>query len=589
MESPIEEIKKKVDIITFLNSYISLKKSGRNYKALCPFHQEKTPSFVVSPDRQIWHCFGACQEGGDVIKFLMKWENITFIEALRELAGKSGVKLTNIQFEDKFWKKKERLISINLLAKEFFEFIFYKTRFGDNAKAYLKKRNLDPKIIKKFNIGYAPSSWDSLLKFLKRKKYSKDEIMESGLVVKSERGSIYDRFRGRIIFPIMDARDNIIGFSGRLLGDTKNEAKYINTPETLLYHKRETLYGINLAKEAIKKENNIFIVEGELDVISPFQLGIENIVAIKGSAVTREQLMFLKRYTTRITLALDSDLAGEEAMKKGIEEAENLEFDIKVVHFDFAKDPDEAVRNDPIKFKEAIKDPIPFYDFIINLSQKRNPRSDPYSKKKIAEDVVIFIEKIKNPIVRSHYIKKLALILEVTENSIEALIRDMRRKKLQRFTVSSIKKSRSEIVREIIIQKYLLSIIFQNEDPFQKAAKIFEIFKTEDLNIPAYQKICQFLFRYKEKNDEFHLTNFVNLLPAELKSVFDEIYLFASSDSDAKNEKIEKLVYEAKRYSLKRRISELLSSENKDETETRNNLIVVNKELTYVEKMIVSL
>ncbi len=286
MEDVIAEIKKKIDIISFIGSFISVKKSGRNYKALCPFHQEKTPSFVISPDRQIWHCFGACQDGGDIIRFLMKWENITFIEALRELAEKAGVKLAKVNLEDKTWKKKERLLSINFLASEFFEYILQKTSIGEKAQSYLKKRKLDPRISKKFQLGYAPASWDSLLNFLKKKKFSEYEIVESGLMVKSERGRIYDRFRGRLIFPIKDARENVIGFSGRTLDENVKEAKYINTPETPLYHKRETLFGINVAKEAIKNEKNVMIVEGEFDVISPFQQGIENIVAIKGSALT---------------------------------------------------------------------------------------------------------------------------------------------------------------------------------------------------------------------------------------------------------------------------------------------------------------
>src|SRR3989338_2671402 len=287
MESVIEEIKKKIDIVALINSFIPIKKTGRNYKGLCPFHQEKSPSFVVSPDRQIWHCFGACQEGGDVIKFLMKWENITFIEALRELAEKAGVKLVKVNFEDKQWRKKEQIIGINTLATEFFEYILHKTKFGKKASEYLKHRCLDEKIIKKFQLGYAPSSWDSLLKFLKKKKYSEYEIFDSGLLVRSDRGSLYDRFRGRLTFPIKDARGNVIGFSGRTLEETAKEAKYINTPETFLYHKRETLYGINLAKESVKKENNIILVEGEFDVILPHKLGIENIAAIKGSALTR--------------------------------------------------------------------------------------------------------------------------------------------------------------------------------------------------------------------------------------------------------------------------------------------------------------
>ena len=589
MESTIEEIKKKIDIVAFISSFIPVKKSGRNYKSLCPFHQERTPSFVISPDRQIWHCFGACQEGGDVIKFLMKWENITFIEALRELADKAGVKLRKVEFEDKLWQKKERFIGINTLAAEFFEYILHKTQFGGNARQYLKQRTLDAKISKKFQLGYAPLSWDSLFNFLKKKKYDRNEIFESGLLVKGESGNYYDRFRGRLMFPIKEARGNVIGFSGRILEESAKEAKYINTPETFLYHKRETLYGINLAKESVKKENNIYLVEGEFDVILPHKLGIENIAAIKGSALTREQLIFLKRFTNKITLAFDSDTAGEEAMRKGIEEAESLDFAVFIVTFDFAKDPDEAVRKDPLKFKKVIKNSVPFYDFIIELSQRKYSVHDAYGKKQIAEDVAGFIEKAKNPIVQSHYVKKIAAILDVTEASIEALMRSMRKKRTQRFNLPVEKKSVSEMIREIIIQKYILSVVFQSEDPYRRTEDIFKILNIEDFSIPAYQKICKLFFKYKEKQKKFSLNDFIQMLPQELRSVFDELYLFASTEIEVKNEKIEKLVYEAKRYSLKREITKFLATDISDEKKTKENLKLINQELSRVEKKIVTL
>ncbi len=588
MESAIDEIKKKIDIVSYIGSFIAIKRAGRNYKALCPFHQEKTPSFVISSDRQIWHCFGACQEGGDIIKFLMKWENITFIEALRDLADRAGVRLKRIDLEDKIWKRKERLMNINILASEYYDYILHKTKFGEKALGYLKNRGIDLKIIKKFQLGYAPSSWESLFNFLKRKKYLEQELFDTGLFVRGNRGTLYDRFRARIIFPIKDPRGNTIGFSGRLLDNKIKEAKYVNTPETPLYHKRETLFGINLAKEAIKKENNIFLVEGEFDVISPFQAGIENIVAIKGSAVTKEQLMFLKRYTNRITMSLDSDLAGEEAMKRGIEEAENLEFDINIVTFDFAKDPDEAVRTDLVKFKKTLKKPIPFYDFIIDLTLKNNPGKDAFSKKRIADDVIVFIEKIQNPIVQSHYIKKLAAIVDVSESSVERLIKQYRFKKRQPKIFQS-KKQVTEEVREIMIQKYLLSILFQNENPYSLAEKIFKIFDLDDFSVPSYKKICQSFLAFKEKNKKFNLEEFVRILSPELQSVFDEIYLFASSIVNEKNEKIEKIVYEAKRYSLKRKISKLMLLENFDEKGLKDNIKLISKQLSTVEKMMLTL
>lgn len=606
MDSPVDEIKQKIEIIDFIGSFITLRKSGRNFKALCPFHQEKTPSFVVSPERQIWHCFGACQEGGDIFKFLMKWENITFFEALRELAEKAGVKLKKISFEDKTWQKKERLISMNILTEEYFQYLLFKTDYGKKAREYLTSRLINNSTAKKFQLGYAPQSWDSLLKFLKKKKFIEEELLEGGLVVKGERGSLYDRFRGRLIFPIKDVRGNIIGFSGRALEDQDNSAKYINTPETPIYHKKETLFGIDLAREAIKKEKNAILVEGEFDVISPYQSGFEHFVAIKGSAVTKEQLMLLKRYTNRITLALDADAAGEEAVKRGIEEAENLDLEIGIVSFNFAKDPDEAVNKDINRFKKIIKKPVPMYDFIIDISQKKYPEDDSFSKKMFADDVVPYIERIRNPIAQSYYVKKIARLLNVSENSVEILIKRIKQKSKSKQVFKLSQKKSNEGIRELTVQKYLLSLIFQSKNPHKIADKIFKIISPEDFFIPAFQKITKIFINNQAKSTtEFSAKKFINQLDKELQPVFDELYLFASSDADLilnevrdseskvqqafDEQKIERLVYEIKKLSLKRKITNLLCSGNSIYTESEQELKKFNRELKEVEKKLVAL
>ncbi len=589
MDNTVDEIKKRIDIVEFIGNFTTLKKAGKNFKANCPFHNEKTPSFIVSPDRQIWHCFGACQEGGDVIKFLMKWENITFFEALKELAEKTGVKIKRINFEDKVWKNKERLINMNFLAAEFFQYILNKTSYGKKALEYLEARKIHPKIAKKFQLGYAPQSWNSLSQFLSRKKYQIREMLEGGLIVRSDKGSYYDRFRGRLIFPIKDVRGNVIGFSGRVLENKKEEAKYINTPETPIYHKRETLYGIDLAKEAIKKTNNVFLVEGELDMISPYQYGFENFVAIKGSAVTKEQLMLIKRYANRITFTLDSDEAGIEAIKRGIEEAENLDFEIGIVGFDYAKDPDEAVNKDLDKFKKLINQPVPVYDFLMNISQKKYPVEDPFNKKKIGEELIPFIGRIKNPIVQSYYIKKLAKFLNVSETSIETMIKREKLKKKRTIFFKTTNK-KSSLPREQIIQKYLLSLICQSEDPYAMTDQIAKILQPSDFSVVSYQKIYQFLLESKNyMPDKFIIGNFIDNLPSELRAVFDEIYLFASSELGLEKEKVEKLAYEISKYSLKRKINLILSKNNESQSDIKDQLVQLNRKLKEVEKMLAKL
>ena len=588
MENQVDEIKKKIDIIEFIGSFITLKKVGRNFKANCPFHQEKTPSFIVSPERQIWHCFGSCGDGGDIIKFLMKWENITFIEALKELAQKAGVSLKNINYEDRIWKKKERFLTMNSQATEFFEYILNKTKFGKKGLEYLTGRDIKAPIIKKFQLGYSPSSWDSLRLFLKKKNYSDEEMSENGLLVKNSRNQYYDRFRGRLMFPLKDARGNIVGFSGRILETESKEAKYINTPETPIYHKRETLFGIDLAREAIKTEKNVFIVEGEFDMITPYIHGFSNFVAIKGAAITTEQLMLLKRYTDKITLDLDTDEAGEEAMKRGIVEAEKMDFNIQVVKIDFAKDPDEAVRKDLNAFKKAIEKPIPVYDFIINSAVKKYPEDTPFNKKKIGDEVIPYIERIVNPIVKSHYVKKLARLLNVEEEGVTNLISKIKRKIEQKASYKPNINSKTKEERYLIIEKYLLSLIFQSDDIEKMSALIFSIIKPEDFSLPVYQKICQNFFDKNEKGKKFDVNYFVNSLPAEIRPVFDEIYLFDSNDDNLSKENIEKLMFELKRFSLKSQIKKVL--EEKTESQEKNKeLVAITTSLKEVEKKLLSL
>jgi DNA primase len=590
MENQIEEIKRKIDIVEFIGGFITLKKAGRNFKAVCPFHQEKSPSFVISPERGIWHCFGACGEGGDVIKFLMKWENITFIEALKELAKKTGVKLTlnKISFEDKIWQKKERFIGMNQLASEFFHYILKKTDFGKKASSYLKTRLLNQPIIDKFELGYSPSSWDSLKLFLKKKKYEEEEMFENGLLIRSERGSYYDRFRGRLMFPLKDSRGNVLGFSGRILsGETEKEAKYVNTPETPIYHKRECLFGINLALEEIKKQKNVYIVEGELDMITPFQHGYSNFVAVKGTALTTEQLKLLKRYTDKITLMMDADVAGIESIKRGIAEAEKFDFEIRVVTIDFAKDPDEAINKDLDKFKKSIVKPVPIYDFLISSAQKKYPEESAFAKKKIGEDVIPVIEKISNPIVKTFYVKKLANILEVSENTVENLISQLKIKKKQ-LSLNKIKYSKPvEDIRELTIDKYVLSIVFQSEDPSKTYRSVFEILKPEYFLHPSFEKISRLFFEEIGKKGKVDISHFGQELPDELRPIFDEIFLFASADHNLANESLDRLVNEIKKYYLKREIKKILSEE--ESPENKKQLKKISENLKEVEKTLISL
>lgn len=544
MNDTVTRIKDALDIVDYIGRIVPLKKTGRNFKANCPFHEEKTPSFIVSPDRQIWRCFGSCGEGGDIISFVMKWEGLTFFEALKELSTLSGIPLDTVQFEDKQWKQKESVYSINQHAGKYFSYLLQQNEFGESAKAYLERRGINMKIMQKFSLGYAPSSWDSLRNYLRKKGFSDNAMLDAGLCVKSQSGRVYDRFRNRIMFPIFDARENLIGFSGRLLKEDAKSPKYINTPETSVYHKRLSLFGIQFAKDAIRKEDNVYVVEGEFDMIIPFQMGVSNIVAIKGSALTKEQLHILKRYTKTITLALDSDSAGEEAIKRGVKEAEKLDFDIQIVQFSKGKDPDEAARNDFVTFKKELQNPHPLYDYLIDRVCAKYPNNTSLDKKRIGEEIAEYLKDIRNPIVKSHYTKKLASLLNVSMGSVHSVIQEKAKKKM----VSSNPKIESKQTgnRFELIQKYFLSYLLQQEDPKKYLLAIEKFLHNDDLTIPSYQQIFSLFVQYlkNHKKKSYSYKEFVQTVPNELVSVSDEIFLFISSYTELTDVNFAHILYD---------------------------------------------
>ncbi|MCJ7829471.1 DNA primase, partial [Patescibacteria group bacterium] len=367
----LEEIKSKIDIVELINSYVPLKKTGRNFKALCPFHSEATPSFIVSPERQIWHCFGACSEGGDVFKFLMKIENIDFGEAVKELAKRAGVQLTQFK-PSEGEREKQVLYEINHLTTEYYHFLLVNHSIGKKALDYILGRGISKSSIELFKIGFAPEGWRSLHHFLVGKKhYQVQSLEKAGLAIKASGGSYYDRFRARIIFPLKDRRGNICGFAGRVLDPQAKEAKYVNTPETLVYYKSELLYGLSEAKEEIKKKDEVILVEGELDAISSHQAGVKNVVAIKGSALTTSQIQLISRFTKNMTFALDQDIAGDQAARRGIELADEQGLMIKVVKAKGGKDPDEIAQKNPQLWLKMVEEAIPVYDYLIDSALNR--------------------------------------------------------------------------------------------------------------------------------------------------------------------------------------------------------------------------
>ncbi len=417
----LEEIKSRTDIVTLISAYTPLTKSGRNYKGLCPFHNEKTPSFMVSPDLQIFKCFG-CQKGGDVFNFIQEAEGIEFVDAAVYLAEKAGVKIELKKGSPQNKDRKDLIKEINHRASEFYHFILTKHPLGKDALEYIKvKRGLSDEMLKAFNIGYAPNSWRSLSDYLQKKNYRIDDVVASGLSITKDGGGVYDRFRGRITFPINDVTGSTIGFSARALGD--ESPKYLNTPETEVFHKGKVLYGIEKAKVFIKRMGLAVLVEGQMDVVSAHMAGFGNVVASGGTALTLDHLEILKKLTKDIAFCFDTDFAGFEATSRAIELAESVGLNVKVVVIPKPfKDLDECVRADKEVFAQALEQAGSIYDFYLLSAFTRNNVFDPLGKKKIVDFLAPLLAKIKNPVLKEHYIKKVAVELNTSESSIYGLV-----------------------------------------------------------------------------------------------------------------------------------------------------------------------
>jgi len=419
MLSPIDEIKSRLDIVEVIGSYIKLKKTGANYRALCPFHSEKNPSFFVSPARQIWHCFG-CSKGGDIFGFIKEIEGVEFGDALRILAQRAGVELKPRSPEwQKFKTERQRLYEICELATKFFEKQLEGSSLGKETKKYLLGRGIKEESIKKWRIGYSPDTWSGLSDFLVSQDYKNEEIEKAGLSLKNEQGSYYDRFRGRIIFPIFDLNSQVIGFGGRIFQKSDEVAKYINTPNTLLYDKSRILYGLDKAKVEIRKKDFCLLVEGYTDVILAHQAGFENTASVSGTALTPYQLVILKRYSENLFLSFDMDIAGDSATKRGIDLAQLRGFNLKIITLPKDEDPADVISKNPKEFEKLVNNSLSILDFYFQNAFSQFDKARPEGKREISKILLPVIKRIPNKIEQSFWVSRLAKNLEVKEENVE--------------------------------------------------------------------------------------------------------------------------------------------------------------------------
>jgi DNA primase len=427
VESQIEEIKNRLNVVDVVGSYIKLTKTGANYRGVCPFHSEKKPSFFVSPARQMWKCFG-CGAGSSIFDFVMKIEGVEFGDALKILAQKAGIELKRENPELR--TERQRLYEICDLACSFFEKQLGNSAWGREAKEYLLKRGIKEETIKKWRLGYSPDTWQSLSDFLVGRGYKREEIVKAGLAVQSEKGNNpYDRFRGRIIFPIFDLNSQVIGFGARIFKDADNKetAKYINTPQTLLYDKSNVLYGINNAKLAIRKNNQCVLTEGYTDAIMAHQAGFDNTVAVSGTALTPRHLNLLKRYSDNLLLAFDMDLAGNTATKRGINLAESAGFNLKVIDaYSGAKDPAEIILENPENWRDSLAKARAIMDYYFDSAFSAFDKNTPQGKKEIGRMILPAIKRLQNKIEQSHWVQKLTQKLGVKEDAVLEELKNIR-------------------------------------------------------------------------------------------------------------------------------------------------------------------
>lgn len=530
--SQVEEIKSKIDIVDLIRDYLKIKAVGVNFQALCPFHNEKSPSFVISPEKQIWHCFG-CGKGGDIFSFVMEKESLNFPEALRLLANKAGVVLQHENNEIR--EEKNRVLDILDLSVKYYQYLL-KSDQAQGLRDYLQERALSPEQIESWAIGYSQNSWDSLYKFLKARplqgeKYSDEEILAAGLIIKKERGSgYYDRFRDRIMFPIWDANGNVVAFTARinpLKAQTEKTGKYINSPQTKVFDKSRVLFALNRAKSEIRAKDLAVVVEGQMDAIACHNNNIKNVVASSGTALTTEQVALIKRYTNKVALVFDMDSAGQMAVDRGVRECLAQGMEVKIITLPSGKDPDESLKNNPGElergvemagltnrnfesyYKKPIEDAKSILEYYFERSSAGLDLTKIENKTKVRDKMFEILVMVKDRSEQGYWLKKISDDLDFPEIDFreEFFRRYPRGEEVKNNIInqgggSSLVKPESKN-REERLSESFLSIVIKNPDLFSYASNNLspEILFPENLSIFYKQLI---IYYNKNKKIDYH-------------------------------------------------------------------------------------
>ncbi|MBR4874742.1 MAG: DNA primase [Clostridia bacterium] len=538
LQSSIDEVLRRSDIVDIVSTYVNLKRNGTDFVGLCPFHREKTPSFHISADRQLYYCFG-CGSGGNLVDFVMKAENLDFVDSIKFLADRAGVTLEEEVYSPEIQKKhdlRERILKMNKLSAKHFVSNLSKED-AEKARSYAKNRGLSREIITAYGIGFAPDSWSDLTSFLNEHGFKNDEIVAAGLAVKNEKGRVYDKFRNRLMFPIIDVRGNVIAFGGRALGE--DAAKYMNSPETPVFHKGDNVFGLNVAK-GYGLTDGLILVEGYMDAVSLHVHGFPNAVAGLGTALTDSQASLLKRYASVVYVCYDSDAAGTKAAEKAIDVLSASGVKIKVLSYSGAKDPDEFLRKKGVEsFKEVISKALSPTEYRILNVRKNYNLVELSEKAEFLEKAAEILALNQNAVEREIYIKRISQETDISVESITAQVNKIiynknrkdyktRERKIQREWQTQESKTNAVISREKAppnavykSERMLLNLMFFNQNAYRIAKAEIE---PHELSSEAHKTLFDAILKFREENSEVNAPLFLASLPDNLKSVAADVF-----------------------------------------------------------------
>ncbi len=544
----VEKVKEAINIVDVIGNYVELKNAGSNYKGLCPFHNEKTPSFMVNPNLQIYKCFG-CSRGGDVFNFLMEIERLDFPEALKKAADSVGIQLKeNIRPRNKKEEElKERILKANDLSSKFYNHILKTHKAGKPGRDYAMKRGIGADEIEKFRVGFAPKNKQNLKNFLNSRGFEDKELIDFGLLI-DRNGTVIDKFRNRLLQPIFNEKGEVVGFSGRYIEKSDYAPKYLNSPETPVYKKQELLYGLFQAKESLRKEKFLILVEGNIDIISSHRVGVENIVAPLGTAFTIGQARKIKRFADEIYFCFDTDGAGINALIRSIPIAEEVGLNHKVVELGDFQDADEMINRDEKKWKEALSNPKDSIMFLKKLFAKDLDLGTAEGKRNFQNRIVPILQSIKDETVKDHYIKDISVTLEITRDDLKSIVQNNKKLKLHSVSIDESEKDIRVNKTTLSQEEYLLSLILQNN--------MKDFFLTIPEDFLSNQNLQEFIYKIVEQDQDIS-KSVKDVKDESIKIALERVLLMDITDVEDIDHEVDELYVRLYRNYLKRKILEV--------------------------------